>query len=438
MSEKIKIALIGLGTVGTGVARVILEESERLTRRCGKQIELAKVVVRDKKRPRMIDLPEEIVTDSLQEVLDDKSISLAVQLIGGIHPAKEYMEQLLDSGKDVVSANKALLCEHGSELFSRAREQGRSIAFEAAVAGGIPIIHVLNQAMSGNQITSIEAILNGTSNFILSEMFLGSRDYEDVLQEAQELGYAEADPTLDVDGTDAAQKLCLLTQLACGTKVSLDQFPRQGIDTLALDDLLYADELGYSVRLLAVTRISNNQLEMHVQPTLVQLDKPLAQVNGAYNMIALEGDIVGKTWYSGLGAGQNPTASAVISDLVDTVAGRNKLIFPFMDLWDSQQPLEVLPAEKIRRRYYMRFNVLDQPHVFAEMADILGRNQISLASIIQHETPETGESNTDEQQVVPVVIMTHLTTEGQIQAADKELSELKSLLPNRVIMPVLD
>ncbi|MEZ6049160.1 MAG: homoserine dehydrogenase [Planctomycetaceae bacterium] len=438
MSETVKIALIGLGTVGTGVARIILEEPERLTRRCGKKIELAKVVVRDKKRPRKIELPDEIVTDQLEDVLKDESISIVVQLMGGIHPAKEYMEQLLDSGKHVVSANKALLCEHGQELFSRAREKGVTIAFEAAVAGGIPIIHVLNQAMSGNQITSIEAILNGTSNFILSEMFLGSRDYEDVLAEAQELGYAEADPTLDVDGTDAAQKLCLLTQLACGTKVSLDQFPRQGIDTLALDDLLYADELGYSVRLLAVARLVHNQLEMHVQPTLVQLDKPLAQVNGAYNMIALEGDVVGKTWYSGLGAGQNPTASAVISDLVDTVAGRNELIFPFMDLWNNQDPIEVLPADQIRRRYYMRFNVLDQPHVFAEMADILGRNQISLASIIQHETPETGENNPEERLVVPVVIMTHMTTEGQIQAANKELSELKSLQLDRIIMPVLD
>ncbi|QDU78725.1 Homoserine dehydrogenase [Polystyrenella longa] len=438
MSEIVKIALIGLGTVGTGVARVLLEESERLTRRCGKQIKLAKVVVRDKSRPRHIDLPDEMVTDNLQDVLDDESIQIAVQLIGGINPAKDYMERLLDSGKHVVSANKALLCEHGEELFSRAREQGRTIAFEAAVAGGVPIIHVLSQAMVGNQITSIEAILNGTSNFILSEMFLGGRDYADVLREAQELGYAEADPALDVDGTDAAQKLGLLTQLAFGTKVSLDQFPRQGIDKLPLEDLLYADELGYSVRLIAVARLLNEQLEMHVQPTLVQLDKPLAQVSGVNNMVALEGDVVGKTWYSGYGAGQNPTASAVIADLVDTVAGRSDLIFPFMDLWSDRPARKVLPAEEIRRRYYMRFSVLDQPHTFAEMADILGRNQISLASIIQHETPESPEANGESRQIVPVVIMTHMTTEGRIRAASAELAELKSICPDPVIMPVLD
>ncbi|MAT15724.1 MAG: homoserine dehydrogenase [Planctomyces sp.] len=438
MSETVKIALIGLGTVGTGVARVVLEESERLTRRCGKKIEIAKVVVRDLSRTRQIDLPPGLVTDNLQEVLDDDSITVAVQLIGGIHPAKQYMEQLIDAGKHIVSANKALLCQHGTELFARAREKGRTIAFEAAVAGGIPIIHVLSQAMSGNQITAIEAILNGTSNFILSEMFLGGRSYEDVLAEAQELGYAEADPTLDVDGTDAAQKLGLLVQLAFGTKVTLDQFPKQGIDTLPLEDLLYAYELGYSIRLIAVARLVKDELELHVQPTLVPLDKPLAQVHGPNNMIALEGDVVGKTWYQGLGAGQNPTASAVISDLVDTVAGRNELIFPFMDLWNEGKQLEVMPAEEIRRRYYLRFNVLDQPHVFAEMADVLGRNQISLASIIQHETPEAPEANGDSKQVVPVVIMTHMTTEGRIRAANEELSKLNSIREDRVILPVLD
>lgn len=434
-TDTVKVALIGPGTVGSGVAKVILEEPERLMRRSGKKIELAHVVVRDINKPLRYDLPREIVTDNLNDVLEDDSVQLAIQLIGGIHPAKEIMLQLLESGKDVVTANKALLSEHGAELFESAKNLGRTIAFEAAVAGGIPIIHVIGQAKSGNQITSIEAILNGTSNFILSEMLIGGRDYSDVLKEAQELGYAEADPTLDVDGTDAAQKLCILTELAFGTKVTVDKFQCKGIDSLALEDLLYAEELGYTIKLLAVCRLVEGKLEMHVEPTFISNQQPLARVDGAYNMIALDSDLVGRTWYSGAGAGQLPTASAVISDLVDTASGRNELIFPYLDLWSSQEQREVIPAADIERRYYLRINALDQPHVLAEVTDILGRNKISLASVIQHESPEPNAGGNED--FVPVVIMTHRTTEGQIQAADTELEQLASVQNNRMILPVM-
>lgn len=435
MTDTVKVAIIGLGTVGSGVAKVILEEPDRLTRRSGKKIELAHVVVRDINKPRRIEVPDEIVTENLSDVLNDDSVDIAIQLIGGIHPAREIMTQLLESGKDVVTANKALLSEHGEELFKIAQNQGKTIAFEAAVAGGIPIIHVIGQAKSGNQITSIEAILNGTSNFILTEMLSGGRDYQNVLKEAQELGYAEADPTLDVDGTDAAQKLCILTELAFGTKVTVDQFQRKGIDTLSLEDLLYANELGYTIKLLAVCRLVEGKLEMHVEPTFISNQQPLARVDGAYNMIALDSDLVGRTWYSGAGAGQLPTASAVISDLVDTAAGRNKLIFPFLDLWSEQDQRGVIPATEVERRYYLRINALDQPHVLAEITDILGRNKISLASVIQHESPEPNGAGNES--FVPVVIMTHRTTEGQIQAADAELEQLNSVQNNRMILPVM-
>lgn len=436
--SSLKIAIIGLGTVGTGVAKILLEHSERITRRTGRPVEIRRVVVRDLKKSREVVLPVGVVTDDLQSVITDDEIDVAVQLIGGLEPAREIMLALLESGKDVVTANKALLCEHGDELFQRARELGRTISFEAAVAGGVPIVAAIGQSMSANQITSIEAILNGTSNFILTEMLTENRSYEDVLQQAQELGYAEADPAMDVDGTDAAQKLVLLVQLAFGTRVSLSAFSRQGIDSLELADLKYANELGYTVKLLAVAKLVDGQLEMHVQPTLVRKDRPLAKVDGAFNMIALEGDAVGKTWYSGPGAGQMPTASAVVADLIDTAVGRAAATFSKLDLWQEQEPLAVQPAADVANRYYLRFNVEDRPHVFADIADILGRHKISLASIIQHEAPEMDEGSSSDQPMVPLVVMTHRTTLGQLQGAGAELAELGTLREPRICMPVSD
>ena len=299
----LKVALIGLGTVGSGVAKLLLEQPNRIARRAGRPIEIVRVVVRDLTKPRELTLPEGILTDRVQSIVEDDCIDVALQLIGGIEPAREMMFALLESGKDVVTANKALLCENGHELFSRARELGRSISFEAAVGGGIPILAAIGQSMTANQLTAIEAILNGTSNFILTEMLASGRPYDDVLTQAQELGYAEADPSLDVDGTDTAQKLVILVELAFGTKVPLSSFSIQGINTLELADLLYADELGYTVKLLGVVKLIEGWLEMHVQPTLVRHERPLAKVDGAFNMIALDGDAVGPTMFYGAGAG---------------------------------------------------------------------------------------------------------------------------------------
>lgn len=438
-ASPLQVGLIGLGTVGTGVARLLLEQSERVRRRAGRPVQLRRVVVRDLQKPRGIEIAgSDVVTDDVTRVIADDGIQLAVQLIGGIEPARTIMLDLLAAGKDVVTANKALLCEHGDELFARARELGRTICFEAAVAGGIPIVAGLGQSMTANQISSIEAILNGTSNFILTKMLAECRSYEEVLREAQDRGYAEADPAMDVDGTDAAQKLVLLTQLTFGTKVALTEFPRQGIDTLELADLLYADELGYRVKLLAVTHLVGGQLEMHVQPTLVRYDRPLASVDEAFNMIALDGDAVGKTWYSGPGAGQMPTASAVVADVIDVATGRAALTFPRLDLWREHEQLPVQPAEEISRRYYLRFNCEDRPHVFAEITDILGRHEISMASVMQHEAPEVDEVDPSAAPTVPVVVMTHRTTEGKLRAAEAKLDQLDSLRPPRVRMPVAD
>ncbi|MBM80165.1 MAG: homoserine dehydrogenase [Planctomycetaceae bacterium] len=434
MTSPLNVAIIGMGTVGGGVAQILTEHSERCARRSGRSIHIAKAVVRDLSKPRGIDLPDGVLTDDVQSVIDDPNIDVAIQLMGGTDPARQVMLSLLEAGKDVVTANKALLCDHGPELFEKARELGRCIAFEAAVAGGIPIIEAVSQSMSGNQITSIQAILNGTCNYILTEMLKRSASYGDILSEAQELGYAEADPAMDVEGTDAAQKLVILCQLAFGKRVSLSDFPTQGIDSLELADLKYAAELGYRIKLLAVAQLVGDSLELHVEPKLVHSDEPIAKTDGPLNIVALNGDAVGPTWYAGAGAGKMPTASAVVADLMDVVIGRAQLTFPLMSVWGDTGP-QVRPPEEITRRYYLRFNVDDRPHVLADITDILGRNEISIASVIQHEAPEATGGET---RSVPLVIMTHTTTEGRIRMADSELSQLDSIKAPRIRLPVLD
>lgn len=432
----LSIAIVGMGTVGTGVAKVLLQQPERITRRAGRPIVLKHAVVSDLRKSREIDLPPGVLTDDLQQVLQDRDTRLAIHLVGGVQAAREIMLALLESGKDVVTANKALLCEHGPELFARAHQLGRSIAFEAAVAGGIPIIATLSQSMAGNQITSISGILNGTTNFILSQMIQRQQAYADALRLAQELGYAEADPTLDVDGTDAAQKLVILTQLAYGTKVSLNDFPRQGIDTLDLSDIRYAAELGYTVKLLAISRLIEGQLEMHVCPTLVKHQTPLAEVHGSFNAVALSGDVVGDTWYSGRGAGQMPTTSAVLADLIDMAVGRAQLTFQQLELWRTEPSFPMLPTSLTSSRYYLRFNIEDRPHMLADIADVLGRHQISIASVIQHEAPDPAQDAVGGKSYVPLVIMTHRTTAGNLEAAAREFAKFPSLRAPLVQLPV--
>lgn len=439
--EPLRVGLIGMGTVGTGVARILLERPELVARNAGRPIELRRAVVRDLRKPRQVRLPGGLLTDDARAVIDDPEIDAAVHLVGGLEPARQIMLSLLAAGKDVVTANKALLCEHGEEIFRRAREVNRSVSFEAAVAGGIPIINTLATAMTANQITSIEAILNGTSNFILTEMLSKNRAYADVLAEAQQLGYAEADPSMDVNGTDAAQKLVILAQLAFGTKVSPESIVCQGIDRLELADLQYARELGYVVKLLAVAKLVRSELEMHVQPTLVRHDRPLAKVDGPFNMIALEGSAVGSTWYSGPGAGQMATASAVVADLIDVAVGRAALTFPRLNIWRDEPEFVLQPAEAITRRYYLRLHIEDRPGVLADIAAVLGRNGISIASVIQHEAPEPEEDDAGGDKgklIVPLVIMTHRTTEGRLRAADLELDRLPALRPPHIRMPVAD
>lgn len=421
--EKTKVGIVGMGTVGSGVARLLLDHGDRTARNAGRTLWLESVVVRNLSKARDVDLPEAILSDDLASITENPEIEVVAQLIGGLEPARTIMLQLLESGKDVVTANKALLAEHGPELFDRARELGRSIAFEASVAGGIPIIANISQCLSANQITSLRGILNGTSNFIVSAMEEHGANYDEAVRQAQTLGYAEADPTMDVDGTDAAQKLAILAHLAFGARVHWKDIPRVGIDSLDTADLQFARELGYRIKLLAVAQLIDSGLELHVSPTLVRVGTPLAEVREANNAISVVGDAVGRVFFHGLGAGQGPTASAVVADLIDTAVGRTRLTFRTLQLWSDQEArVQMADHSRLRCRYYLRFMVKDEPGVLGQIANVLGENGISIASVIQHEAPTEGDSS-----FVPLIVMTHSAFEEATSQAVAAIDELPSV-----------
>lgn len=429
--DKTKVAIIGVGTVGSGVAKLLLDYGDRTARHAGRTLWLEKAVVRDLKRARNCNLPQGVLTDNLDEVLDDPEIEVVAHLVGGIEPARTIMLKLLERGKNVVTANKALLAEHGPELFDRARELGRSIAFEASVAGGIPIIANIGQCLSANQIESLHGILNGTSNFILSKMHEDGAAYADVLAEAQNLGYAEADPTMDVDGADATQKLAILAHLAFGARVDWQDIPRVGIDKLDVADVRYAQEMGYKIKLLAVAQLAGEGLELHVSPTLVRAGTPLAEVGGPFNAIRVVGDAVGPLLFYGAGAGQMPTASAVVADMIDTAVGRTKITFKTLELW-SPREARVTPNDyaQAKGRFYLRVNVDDHPGVLAQITAALGKQQISISSVLQHEAEQGSQ--------VPLVIMTHETTAGAAAKACDEMANLNCVRGEIVRMWVRD
>ncbi|MEN6496996.1 MAG: homoserine dehydrogenase [Thermoguttaceae bacterium] len=429
-----KVAIIGFGTIGSGTARLLLENSDRIARHAGRQIELVHIVDKDLTRARNVALPPGLLTDDLSKVLENPEIEAVVELIGGLEPARTIVLKLLESGKNVITANKALLAVHGAELFNRARQLGRTIAFEAAVAGGIPIIATIGQSLTANRIESIHAILNGTSNFILTQMEERDAEYRVALAEAQRLGYAEANPAMDVDGTDAAQKLSILAHLAFGSQVNWKDIPRTGIDVVDVADIRCAKELGYSIKLLAVANLVPDGLELHVSPTLVRRGSPLAEVRGAYNAIRVVGDAVGRVFLHGLGAGQLPTASAVVADIIDTVVGRTAITFRALELWSSERKVSVVARDpdEVPGRFYLRFRVQDTPGVLAEIAGVLGSHSISIASVIQHETEEGSDG------IVPLVIMTHNASEGAVRKAVQSIDTLKSVHPGTVRMRVRD
>lgn len=431
--KKTKVAIVGMGTVGTGVARLLLDHGDRTARHAGRTLWLEQVVVRDTNKPRTADLPVGVLSDDLSRIMDDPEIKVVAQLVGGLEPAREIMLKLLESGKDVVTANKALLAEHGPELFDRARDLNQCIAFEASVAGGVPIIANISQCLSANQIESLRSILNGTSNFILTRMEQGqTRDA--AIREAQEKGLAEADPSMDIDGTDAAQKLAILSHLAFGARVHWKDIPRAGIDKLTLADIRFAKELGYRIKLLAVAALTPHGLELFVGPTLVKIGMPLAEVRGENNAITVVGDAVGRVFFHGPGAGQMPTASAVVADMIDTAVGRTKITFQTLEFWSNQPPRVVqASSEHLVHRFYLRFAIEDQPGMLAQIATILGRHGISIEAVLQHsldpESPEQG---------VPLVVMTHKASEHAICAALDEVDQLKCVSPPTTRLRVMD
>ncbi len=433
--KHVTIGLIGLGTVGTGVARLLTDHADRIARRAGRRIRWTWAAVRDLEKPRDCRLDGVWLTTDVTQVINDPDVDIIIETMGGTEPALEYVLAALAAGKHVVTANKALLAEHGAKVFAQARSAGRAVAFEGCVGGGIPIVQALGFALAANQVQSIAAIVNGTCNFILTQMTRAGLKYADALRQAQALGYAEADPALDVDGTDTAHKLAILAQLAFETSVVVDLIPCQGIDRLQLADLKYAGELGYTIKLLALAKLSPAGLELRVAPTLVKQGTPLAEVRGPYNAIRVVGDAVGDTIFYGRGAGALPTASAVVGDLIDVISGRATSSARVRDLWlDPTPAITLAPSSQIMSRYYLRFTIADRPGVLARLAQILGEKGISIASVIQH---DPGVDAPDKSPV-PLVIMTHLAVQADVHAALTVIDRLEVVHAPSICMGVED
>lgn len=433
MAEPLQLAMLGGGTVGGGVAKILLGHPDLVTARACRPIQLRHVVVRDpaKLRPN---IPRNIISTDWRAAVRDPRVDVVVELMGGTTTAKEAVLEALSLGKHVVTANKALLAEHGQEIFDQARRFDRVVAFEASVAGGIPIIGTMSQSLTANQITALQGILNGTSNFILTAMADKGMSYEDALKEAQRLGYAEADPTLDVDGSDAAHKLAILAQLAFGVNVTLNDIDRQGIDGLSAMDLRFAQELGYTVKLLAEAWLDGKEVALHVAPVLLRHTDMLAQVRGAFNAIQIKGDAVGEVMLQGPGAGELPTASSVVADIIDIAVGRAQRTFAASKLWTgSSQGFVLRPSQGVRSRFYLRVLVADRSGVLADVARVLADENISIATVIQHESQEENSNA-----VVPLVILTHYAETGRFRSALAKLNQLKAVVSPGVSYSVDD
>jgi len=429
MSEPARIGVVGMGTVGSGVVRVLQQSADHIERQAGRPIVVEHATVSDLTKPRSVELPRDRLGTELAAIADNPAISIAAMLVGGLEPARTMTIELLRKGKDVVTANKALLAEHGPELFAVAQATGRSVSFEAAIAGGIPIVAAIAECLAANRIESIRGILNGTSNFILTRMEEDGSNYADVLAVAQAEGYAEADPTMDVDGTDATQKLALLAHLAFGVWVPWATIPRVGLETIDQELLRFADELGYRIRVVADASREDGKLSMRVGPTLVRKGTPLAETRGAFNAVSVVGDAVGPMFFHGLGAGQLPTASAVVADIIDTVLGRAAITFRTTGVLSAEADCSLSGGGK--SPYLLRLQVNDQPGVFAELTGVLGAEGISIASVIQHQNQAASAA-------VPLVIMTHACEAEAVQKAVQALDQQASVQAATTCLPVLD
>jgi homoserine dehydrogenase len=462
--EKIGVGLIGLGTVGTGVAKVLLSQSELLRRRLGASLELVGIADLDLKKGRGIRISKKILTKNARQIVEDPRVEILVELIGGIHPAKELILSAIAKGKHVVTANKALLAAHGEEIFEAAHRYGADIGFEGSVGGGIPIIRVLREGFSANRIESIYGIINGTSNYILTKMTEEGKEFAEVLQEAKAAGYAEADPTLDVEGIDSAHKLAILVILAFGTPVDFKAIYTEGITQITPLDIEYAREFGYRIKLLAIAKRAGRQgpvrgsaargpgsggiggsasggphgppdiIEARVHPTMVPEDLLIAKVGGVYNGIYLVGDAVGETLFYGKGAGSLPTASAVVGDILEIarnlLKGASGRVPATAYQPAGRQAHALRPIEEIESLYYLRIMAQDRPGVLSKISGILGKYNISISSVIQ-KGRRAGRS-------VPVVMMTHRALERDIRSALDEIDALPLVSGKTVLIRVED
>ena len=426
----IKVGLLGFGTVGTGVVRNFQNNSELIQQRLYHNLVLAKIATRDVNRDRGVQLQPGVLTSDIDEVIANPEIDIVIELIGGYEPAKSYILKAIANGKHIVTANKALMAVHGQEIIAAADRQGVSVMFDAAVGGSIPIISAIKENLCSNKFSSVLGILNGTCNFILTKMSQEGLDFAPTLQEAQELGYAEADPTLDVEGIDTAHKIALLAALCFGTTVDFDKIYTEGISNISALDILFAEQMGYTIKLLAIGKNRGPQIEVRVHPTMIPRSYQLAQVNGVFNAVRLIGDFAGPTLLYGSGAGMDATASAVMGDVMaisrDLIAGGKPRISILGYNIDKIKKLPIMAMGEVVSNYYLRFTTKDQTRVLAKIAGCLGAHNISIQSMLQ---PEKREIDS-----VSIVIMTHEAKEADINSALEEIEQLDVVLqPTRLV-----
>jgi len=433
--NEVRVGLLGLGTIGTGVARILIEQQELISRRLGKNVRLVAAADRNIDSDRGLDLSGVRLSTDANDVVTADDVDLVVELIGGYEPARTFVATALEHGKHAVTANKALIAKHGEELFPLAANKGVAIGFEAAVGGGIPCLKALREGCAANAVESVYGILNGTCNFILTKMENEGADYADVLKEAQELGYAEADPTFDVEGIDTAHKLSILAAMAYGSKIKFDEVFTEGISKITAADIESAAELGYRIKLLGIAKPHSNgsvveKVEMRVHPTLVPLNSQIAQVSDSYNAVQVSGDFVEHTMYFGRGAGERPTASAVVADIMDiarVLPGGVEFLAPPMAYVDAERrELDTLSVADIECEYYLRLMVKDKPGVIASVTSILADHRISLEALNQKERHAS--------HAVAVVMLTHETTEGNLQAAISRIVGLEAVEDDVLIL----
>jgi homoserine dehydrogenase len=429
--KPIQVGLLGAGTVGSGTFNVLRRNQEEIRRRAGRGIQIAMVADLDAARAQALvgDAPGVRIVSDAREVIADPGIDIVVELIGGYGVAKQLVLEAIAAGKHVVTANKALLAVHGTEIFAAAHAKGVMVAFEAAVAGGIPIIKALREGLTANSIQWIAGIINGTTNFILSEMRDKGLDFGTVLQEAQRLGYAEADPTFDIEGVDAGHKITLMAAIAFGIPVQFDKAHVEGITKLGAQDIRYAEQLGYRIKLLGITRRGRDGVELRVHPSLVPAKRLLANVEGAMNAVVVQGDAVGTTLYYGKGAGSEPTASAVIADLVDIArlhsADAEHRVPHLAFQPDALSDLQVVPMDEVVTSYYLRLQVADQAGVLAKVTGLLAEAGISIDAVLQREADEVGGEGATQ---TDLIILTHATREGTMNAALARMQALPTVL----------